>query len=174
MATRRKTAREKRDLDKAPKRVRLDFDFAGIPAGSMMLVATPRLVDDYLRTIPHGQTRSVERLRRELARRHRCDATCPVSLAIFLRICADAAWEELEAGAEPDAVAPFWRAVEPDSKLAKKLRADSAFIARQREIETGEPGAQAGPKAKAPPPARAPATTRRRSARRGAGAGGDV
>ncbi len=102
MAYRRKTWREKRDLDKPPKRVRLGGDFAGIPAGQLMLVATPRLVDDYLRRIPRGERRSIERLRRELARRHRCDATCPVSLAIFLRICAEAAWEELEAGASID------------------------------------------------------------------------
>lgn len=150
MATRRKSARDQRDRDKAPKRVRLDFDFAGIPAGQMMLVATPRLVDAYLRAIPRGETRSIERLRRELARRHRCDATCPVSLAIFMRICADAAWEELEAGAAPDAVAPFWRAIEPDSKLAKKLRADSAFIARQRELELAAPATSRAARRRAP------------------------
>ena len=135
MAYRRKTWREKRELDKPPKRVRLGGDFAGIPAGQLMLVATPRLVDDYLRRIPRGEVRSIERLRRELARRQRCDATCPVSLSIFLRICAEAAWEELEAGASIEAIAPFWRVIEPDSKIARKLRADPQFIARQRELE---------------------------------------
>jgi hypothetical protein len=123
MAYRRKTWREKRELDKPPKRVRLGGDFAGIPAGQLMLVATPRLVDDYLRRIPRGEVRSIERLRRELARRQRCDATCPVSLSIFLRICAEAAWEELEAGASIEAIAPSCTAA-PTSMAVIDLMVD--------------------------------------------------
>ncbi|MCU0760965.1 MAG: hypothetical protein MUF07_17440 [Steroidobacteraceae bacterium] len=140
MGTKAKSWREKRDAAKQPKRVRLDADFAGVKAGQMLFVGTPRLIDDYVRAIPRGETRTIERMRRELARAHRCDATCPVSTAIFLRIAAEAAWEELESGREVEDVTPFWRAIEPGSTIAKKLRADGAFIARQRELE----GAGAG------------------------------
>jgi hypothetical protein len=143
MGTKKTTWRAKRDLEKQPKRVRLDADFAGIRAGQMLFVGTPRLIDDYLRRIPRGETRSIERLRREIARAHRCDATCPVSTAIFLRIAAEAAWEELESGRGVDDVTPFWRAIEPGSTIAKKLRADSQFIARQRQLEAGERPARA-------------------------------
>jgi hypothetical protein len=120
---------------RAPKRVLLEADFAGIKAGNMLLVGTPAILEDYVRSVPRGEVRTIERLRREIARRHRCDAMCPVSTAIFLRMVAEAAWEQIESGADLDDVAPFWRVVEPGSTLAKKLRADSRWIALQREAE---------------------------------------
>jgi hypothetical protein len=162
MTTRNKTWRDKRDAQKPPKRVLLEADFAGIKAGQRLFVGTPRLIDDYLRRIPRGETRSIERLRRELARAHRCDAACPVSTAIFLRIAAEAAWEDLESGEPVEAVTPFWRAIEPDSTIARKLRADSRFIEQQRALEA--PPAKAGaPRTRevsAPRPARRPAGSR--------------
>jgi hypothetical protein len=42
---------------KSPKMVVLDKDFAGIKAGSRLFVATPKIIDDYIRRIPAGQTR---------------------------------------------------------------------------------------------------------------------
>jgi hypothetical protein len=121
---------------RAPKRVRLAAPFAGVPAGQMLFVGTPQIVDAYVRRIPRGESRTIVRLRRDIARAHRCDAMCPVSTAIFLRICAEAAWEALQAGAKVGSVAPFWRVIEPGSTIAKKLAADSAWIERQREIES--------------------------------------
>jgi hypothetical protein len=167
MATRTRTWREKRDLRKQPKRVLLEADFAGVKAGQMLFVGTPQLLDAYLRRIPRGETRTIERLRRELARAHRCDATCPVSTAIFLRIAAEAAWEDLESGRGVDEVAPFWRVIEPGSTIAKKLRADSQFIARQRELEGAGEAPVDGPRARARGSrlsARRPAPASRRSA----------
>jgi hypothetical protein len=159
MTTRNKTWRDKRDAQKQPKRVRLEADFAGVKAGQMLFVGTPQLIDDYLRSIPRGETRSIERLRRELARAHRCDATCPVSTAIFLRIAAEAAWEELESGRAVGEVTPFWRAIEPGSTIARKLRADSKFIEQQRDLEA-TPASPKAPRTRAvsaPRPARRPA-----------------
>lgn len=132
-----KTWKQKLASEKSPKRVRLDADFAGIPAGSMLFVGTPRIVDDYVRRIPRGETRTIQRLRRELARRNDCDAMCPVSTAIFLRMVAEAAWEDLAAGETLDAVTPFWRVVEPGSRLAKKLPMDDAWLQAQRDAEAG-------------------------------------
>jgi hypothetical protein len=120
---------------RAPKRVRLEADFAGIKAGNLLFVGTPPIVDAYIRAIPRGEVRSIERMRREIARRHRCDAMCPVSTAIFLRMVAEAAWEQLEAGSGLQSVAPFWRVVEPGSTTAKKLSVDSRWIELQREAE---------------------------------------
>lgn len=132
-----KTWKEKVAIQKSPKRVRLDADFAGVPAGSMLCVGTPQIVDDYVKRIPCGETRTIQRLRRELARRNDCDAMCPVSTAIFLRMVAEAAWEDLSAGAGLDAVTPFWRVVEPGSTLAKKLPMDDAWLQAQRDAEAG-------------------------------------
>jgi 6-O-methylguanine DNA methyltransferase, DNA binding domain len=120
---------------KLPKRVRLEKDFAGIKSGSMLFVGTPQIVEQYLRRIPEGQTRTVERMRRELARRHDCDAMCPVSTAIFLRVCAEAAIEQMNAAGSATGVIPFWRVIEPQSTLARKLSVDAPWIALQREAE---------------------------------------
>jgi hypothetical protein len=100
-----------------------------------LFVGTPQIINDYVLKIPQGETRTIERMRRELARKNRCDATCPVSTAIFLRISAEAAIEQMNNGLGLDAVAPFWRVVEPHSTLANKLPVDGQWIAHQREIE---------------------------------------
>ena len=124
------------NLKKLPKRVQIDKDFAGIKAGSWLYVGTPKLIDDYVRNIPVGNTRTIVRLRNELARKNKCDATCPVSTAIFLRICAEAAIEQLNKGATVTEVSPFWRVIDPDSTIAKKIHIDSQWIAHQRDVES--------------------------------------
>jgi hypothetical protein len=121
---------------KPPHTVTLDKDFAGVPAGSRLLISCPVEVEDYLRTkVPPGQTREVQQLRRELAAMHGADAACPVSTAIFLRTVAEAAWDQIEAGVPTSEVAPFWRVVDGNSKLAKKLRCGGAWIEQQRAAE---------------------------------------
>ncbi len=120
---------------KLPKRVKLDKDFAGIKAGSMLFVGTPQIIDTYVRSVPEGETRTIERMRRELARKNQCDATCPVSTAIFLRISAQAAIEQMDAGTAVTDITPFWRVIEPQSTIATKLTIDSQWIAQMRENE---------------------------------------
>ncbi len=122
-------------VKKLPKRVRLDKDFAGIKAASMLFVGTPQIVEQYLKRIPHGETRTIERMRRELARKNDCDAMCPVSTAIFLRICAEAAIEQMNASGSAASVTPFWRLIEPLSTIAGKLPVDSQWIAHMRNSE---------------------------------------
>jgi hypothetical protein len=139
-----------------PHTVVLDKDFAGVPAGARLLISCPMELAEHLRTqLPAGTTVSMQQLRRDLAARHGADATCPVSTAIFLRTVAEAAWDELEAGQPIEQVAPFWRAVEPGSPLAKKLRCGSDWIAQQRAAE-GAPE---------PPQCTGPRSSARRSAR---------
>ncbi len=124
-------------LAQPPHAVRLDKDFAGVPAGSQLLISSPQEIAAYLRTKTRpGQFLSVQELRRALAREHGADATCPVSTSIFLRTVSEAAWEQIEAGATAAEVTPFWRAVEPDSPLAKKLACGSTWIEQQRGAES--------------------------------------
>ncbi len=130
-----KTATERLNQKKQPKKVVLEKDFAGIKAGQRMLVGTPKMVDEYIRKVPFGETRTMPRLRNELARRNRCNASCPVSTAIFVRIAAEAAVEALDNGASPSDVTPFWRVVGPEDKIAKKLSVDSQWISQQRAGE---------------------------------------
>ncbi len=125
----------KMDATRAAKVVVLEKPFAGIPAGSKLLIATPKILADYLMRIPRGEQRGIVRLRNELARRHRAHATCPVTTAIFLRIVAEHALEELARGVTPETVTPFWRAIEPGSTIATKLSCDSAWLQQLRASE---------------------------------------
>lgn len=120
---------------KAAHVVVIESDFAGIRAGSRLLIASPDILVRYLMQIPSGETRTIQRLRNELARRHRADATCPVTTAIYLRAVAEAAWEDLAGGADRDAVPPFWRVIEPGSPIAKRLTCGNAVLDRERAFE---------------------------------------
>lgn len=130
-----KTATEKLNEKKAPKKVVLEKDFAGIKAGQRMLVGTPKMMDDYICKIPKGKTQSLQHLRDELARQNHCEATCPVSTSIFIRIAAQAAIEAMEAGSPTSKITPFWRVIAPDDKIAKKLSVDPEWIKHQRALE---------------------------------------
>jgi 6-O-methylguanine DNA methyltransferase, DNA binding domain len=125
----------KLNVKKLSKRVVLDKDFAGIKAGSTLYVGTPQLIDEYIKKIPYGEVRTIIRLRNELARRNKCDATCPVSTAIFLRISAQAAIEKMKAGVPLNELSPFWRIIDAGSTIAKKIDVDSEWINHQRELE---------------------------------------
>lgn len=131
-----KSAREKLKEKKEPKKVVLGGDFSGIKAGQKMFVATPQIVADYIQKIPYGETRTVERMRKDIAKRRKCDASCPVSTAVFVRIAAEAAIEDMNDGKLPDEVIPFWRLIAGKDKVAKKLAIDSAWIDEQRAKES--------------------------------------
>jgi len=132
-----KSAIEKLNAKKEPKVVTLDHAFAGAKEGQTMFVATPRIVADYIQKIPPGETRTLQRLRGDLALRRKCDVTCPMSTSIFVRIAAEAAIEEMEAGKPASEVIPFWRVIAGDDKIAKKLKIDGAWIDEQRAAEAG-------------------------------------
>jgi hypothetical protein len=121
--------------DRCEKRTVLTTAFAGIAPGSVLYVSTPQRLDAELRTVPPGTTITVAELRERLAAVNDADATCPTTTAIFLRIVAEAALEQHAAGAPLDEVTPFWRVVDPDSALARKLGCGTGFIQGQRARE---------------------------------------
>jgi hypothetical protein len=131
----KKTWKEKM-ATKPPHHVVLEKDFAGVKSGSKLHISSPLEIADELRKIPRGETLSLQQFRKNIARKQACDATCPVSTSLFLRIVAEHAWEEFSIQNNLKDLAPFWRVIEPGSPLAKKLSFDSAWIALQREIET--------------------------------------
>lgn len=128
-------AREKLQREKATKKVKLDNDFAGIKAGQMMFVATPMIVDAYIKKIPYGKTRSIPALRNELARQNKCDASCPISTSIFIRMAGEAALEEIADGKSLQEVTPFWRVLQGKDKITGKLDVDPDWVDQQREAE---------------------------------------
>ena len=130
----KKTWAEKMNA-KPPHHVVLEKDFAGIPKGAKLHISSPVEIAAELKTIPPGSFMSIQAFRRRLAEKNKCDATCPVSTSIFLRIVAEHTWEEFNSSSSKQDLAPFWRVVESSSPMAKKLNFDSAWIDLQRELE---------------------------------------
>ena len=118
-----------------PKRVVLEKPFAGIAKGATLFVGTPMLVKEFINTIPYGRSIEAVEMRRRFARAYQSDAMCPVSTGIFLRIIAEAAWEEIQQGKKLNQVTPFWRIIDVHSPLAKKLACGSGFIQQMRNNE---------------------------------------
>ena len=130
----KKTWAEKMNA-KPPHHVVLEKDFVGIPKGAKLHISSPVEIAAELKTIPPGSFMSIQAVRRRLAEKNKCDATCPVSTSIFLRIVAEHTWEEFNSSSSTQDLAPFWRVVESSSPMAKKLNFDSAWIDLQRELE---------------------------------------
>ncbi len=131
----KKTWSEKLNTAKEIKLKRLGFDFAGMPKGSKMLVATPKIIDEYIKEIPEGCSTDIKTLREDIALNFRADHTCPVSTGIFLKIVAEAAYEKYLEGLPLDAITPFWRVIAADSKIATKLSFEPSIIAELRSKE---------------------------------------
>ena len=55
---------------------------------------------------------------------------------ISLRIISEAAFEEYQIDQNMDEITPFWRVVDPDSKLANKLACGIDFII-ERQFQEG-------------------------------------
>lgn len=135
MPSKRKTWAEKMKPGHSPKVEVTEKDFADIPAGSTMFIATPEIVDDYVRHIPEGHTTDIRQMRKDLAAANHAEYTCPVTSGIFLRIVAEKAWEDLQQGKPAKDVTPFWRIIDTKSPTAKKLTFGTAFLAQQRAKE---------------------------------------
>lgn len=129
------SACQKMHKKKSPKKVLLEYDFGGIKAGQTMFVGTPLIVDGYIKKIPYAETRTIRGLRNEMARNNKCDASCPVSTSIFIRMVAEASIEEMNEGKQTSEVAPFWRLLTSEDKITKKLPIDPQWVDRQRELE---------------------------------------
>ena len=134
-AYKRKTWQEKLNDGREPQIETTDKDFAGIRAGQLMLIPTPKLVNDYIRQIPKGSTVDIATIRKDLAIEHKAEVTCPLTTGIFLRIVAEAAYEELQQGKSIDQITPFWRVIDEKSPTAKKLTFGTDFLKGQRTKE---------------------------------------
>jgi len=134
MAT-KKTWTEKFSEKRVPIVKKIDFPFAGIPAGSTMLIATPEIINAYIRNIPRGKSVTVETMRKDLAIEYGAEYTCPVTTGIFTRIVAEASLEKTSRTKSTRGSTPFWRVVDPKSILANKLSCGSRFVKEQRDKE---------------------------------------
>lgn len=134
-ARQRKSWQQKLQANRQPQVERSGKDFAGVKTGQLMLIPTPLLVDAYIRQVPEGHRVDPTTLRRDLAAEYGAEITCPLTTGIFLRIVAEAAWEQYQQGTPLEAITPFWRVIDEDSTTAKKLTFGAAFLKEQRERE---------------------------------------
>jgi 6-O-methylguanine DNA methyltransferase, DNA binding domain len=132
------TACQNFEKKRLPKKVMLSSDFAGVKAGLVLYIGTPQIVADYISKIPKGETCSIEKLRNQLARRNGCNAMCPVSTAIFLRIAADYAIDQMKTGTNLKEVIPFWRVISSKDKIASKLKIEPSWLDHQRQLEQSD------------------------------------
>ena len=134
-AYKRKTWAQKLDDGRAPHIEKADKTFAGIQAGQQMLIPTPKLVDDYIRQIPKGKGVDSATIRNDLAAEYGAEVTCPLTTGIFIRIVAEAAYEEYQKGKPLNKITPFWRVINEKSPTAKKLTFGTDFLKEQRRKE---------------------------------------
>ena len=110
----------------------IEKNFADLKAGEKMLISSPRSIANYIAKIPYGTEKSVKLMRRELAENANADNTCPLTCGIFLRIAIEATIEQLN-GAKPDL--PFWRVIDRNSSLKKKLPISEKYLTELRNSE---------------------------------------
>ena len=135
MAYKRKTWQQKLHNGHTYKVEVVDKKFADIPEGSTMLVPTPEIVDAYIRNIPAGVHTSLRQMRKDLAAEYNAQYCCPITSGIFLRIAAEAAYEEYAADKPLKKITPFWRMMDVKAPVLKKLTFGTEFIKEQRAKE---------------------------------------
>tara|TARA_B100000029_G_scaffold516783_1_gene634164 strand:- start:8184 stop:8600 length:417 start_codon:yes stop_codon:yes gene_type:complete len=127
--------RKKRRRKKSQVKVNAK-QFADIPVGTKMLIPTPKDLNKLVMDIPIGSFLFTREIRKKLAKNNNAEMTCPLVTGICMRIISEAAFEEYQRHNKIDKISPFWRIVEPDSKLANKLTCGKDFIV-QKQFEEG-------------------------------------
>jgi len=121
MVRTRKSWREKLENPVAglPKVVAVPDKWVKTMGGRQILVPTPMMVDEFVRTVPRRKLVTVGQIRRHLAGPFKADSTCPLTTGIFLRIISEAAEEDRQAGAKT--ITPYWRVLKDDGSLNPKF-----------------------------------------------------
>ncbi len=89
--------------------------------GGKMLIPSAHEMQEWIRQVPDGETRTVKEMRSYFAKQYDADITCPLTSGIFLRIIAEGAEEERAAGKTD--VTPYWRIVADNGKMPPKIQA---------------------------------------------------
>jgi len=87
--------------------------------GRKVLVPTPLLVDALIRKVRKRKLITVTQIRQLLAKDFKADSTCPLTTGIFIRIAAEVAEEDLQAGRKR--ITPYWRVIKADGSLNPKF-----------------------------------------------------
>lgn len=133
-----KSWREKLEnpIEGLPKVVEVPEKWQKSQGGRRVLVPTAMMADGEIRTVGKGKLITTRQLRRRLAKPHKADSTCPMTLGIFLRIISETAEEDRRAGTKR--VTPYWRVVKDDGSLNPKFAGGVEAQSRQLAAEGHE------------------------------------
>ena len=106
-----------------PKIKKLDFDFADMKKGELMLISTPKDIIKFIKKTPSTKKYNFKDIRLKLAKKRKADNTCPVTFGIFLRLAIEYSLIEKKYLKLEYPNFPFWR-VEYDKKsnVYKKIK----------------------------------------------------
>ncbi|WP_440932362.1 hypothetical protein [Candidatus Pelagibacter sp.] len=129
---------ERFNKEKKEKIKKLTFNFADIKKGQKMLVSSPKSISKYIKKIPSGKKRTVIQMRDALAKKAKADKTCPVSTGIFLRIAIEASLEEQKKEKLKKPNLPFWRIIDENTPILKKLSISKTMLRKYYKSELNE------------------------------------
>jgi hypothetical protein len=112
---------EKLQRASKPRIVEAPANWNGGKPGGKMLIPSAHEMQEWIRQIPDGKTRTVKEMRNHFARIYGADITCPLTSGIFLRIIAEGAEEDRTAGRSN--ITPYWRVVGDNGKMPPKIQA---------------------------------------------------
>jgi len=115
----RRSWREKMDNPNLPKVVDIPRNWQKWCGPGSMVIPSPRQVDALIRAVPKGRLITVKQIREILAAEHMARIACPLTTGIFVRIAAEAAEEDAQAGRTR--ITPYWRVVKEDGSLNPKF-----------------------------------------------------
>ncbi len=116
----------------------------GYTTGQLMLFPSARLVEQYIRAIPAGESRDIATMRRDLAARRSAHVTSLPVLRERLLAVAETVFTDLDDGALLREVTPVWRVhVEHSDALLRRLSYEPAFLLDLRASERPEPAVTA-------------------------------
>ena len=94
-------------------------------SGQKMLISSPEKIAEYIKKIPEGTSKTSKEMRLDLAKEMDADNSCPVSTGIFLRKAIEEHGKEI----------PFWRLIDENHPVVKKLNLDPQELKYMRNLE---------------------------------------
>jgi len=117
-ARKKKTWHEKLETGKEIKIVDIPDNWANTIGHGKMVILTPNIINNYIKTIHKGKLTTINEIRDKFAKEHNTDTTCPITTGIFVWISAGAAEEDRVEGVKN--ITPYWRVLKEGGKLNAK------------------------------------------------------
>ena len=128
---------EKFNKEKKEKIKKLTFNFADIKKGQKMLVSSPKSISKYIKKFPL-EKKDCNTNERCIGKKRKADKTCPVSTGIFLRIAIEASLEEQKKEKLKKPNLPFWRIIDENTPILKKLSISKTMLRKYYKSELNE------------------------------------